>query len=274
MKGVPSAVPVGYADFLADLKQRIQTAQLRASLTVNRELILLYWGIGLEILQRQATEGWGSKVIERLARDLHAEFPEMKGFSRTNLLYMRAFAEIWPEESIVQQVVGQIPWGHNVRLLDLVKDPEERLWYARQTLTNGWSRNILVMQIEAGLYRRQGKAITNFDLTLPPPQSDLAQQITKDLYNFDPLTLGPAAHERDLERGLLEHLRDFLLELGVGFAFLGSQYRLQVGEEEFWLDLLFYHGKLRAYVIVELKTQPFRPEFWGYGKPDVMKRAA
>jgi predicted nuclease of restriction endonuclease-like (RecB) superfamily len=176
---------------------------------------------------------------------------------------MRAFAETWPEESIVQQVVGQIPWGHNVRLLDLVKDPDERLWYARQTIQNAWSRNALVMQIETGLYRRQGKAITNFDRTLPPPQSDLAQQITKDPYNFDFLTLGPAAHERDLERGFLEHLRDFLLELGVGFAFIGSQYRIQVGEEEFWLDLLFYHVKLRAYVVIDLKMQSFRPEFAG-----------
>ncbi len=187
----------------------------------------------------------------------------MKGLSRTNLLYMRAFAEGWPEESIVQQVVGQIPWGHNVRLLDLVKDKEERLWYVQQTMQNGWSRNVLIMQIETGLYRRQGKAITNFDRTLPPPQSDLAQQITKDPYQFDFLTLGPEAHERDLERGLLEHLRDFLLELGVGFAFLGSQYRIQVGGEEFWLDLLFYHVKLRAYIVIDLKMQAFRPEFAG-----------
>lgn len=263
MKELATALPAGYAELLADVKQRIQTAQLRASLAVNRELILLYWGIGREILRRQAAEGWGSKIIERLATDLHAAFPEMKGLSRTNLLYMRAFAETWPEEAIVQQLVGQIPWGHNVRLLDLVKDREERLWYAQQTIQNGWSRNVLVMQIETGLYRRQGKAITNFDRTLPPPQSDLAQQITKDPYNFDFLTLGPDAYERDLERGLLEHLRDFLLELGVGFAFLGSQYPIRVGDEDFWIDLLFYHVKLRAYVVVDLKTQPFRPEFAG-----------
>ena len=191
MKEIRAAVPAGYAEFLAELKQRIQTAQLRASLAVNRELVLLYWGIGRGILQRQANEGWGSKVIERLATDLRAEFPEMKGLSRTNLLYMRAFAETWPEKSIVQQVVGQIPWGHNLRLLDLVKDPDERLWYARQTIQNGWSRNVLAIQIETGLYHRHGKAITNFDRTLPPPQSDLAQQITKDPYNFDFLTLGP-----------------------------------------------------------------------------------
>jgi predicted nuclease of restriction endonuclease-like (RecB) superfamily len=187
----------------------------------------------------------------------------MQGLSPRNLGYMKAFAEAWPEEQILQQVVAKLPWGHNVRLLEQVKDPAERLWYAEQTLANGWSRNILVMQIEAALYRREGKAITNFDRTLPPPQSDLAQQITKDPYNFDFLMLGPDAHERDLERGLLEHLRDFLLELGVGFAFIGSQYRIQVGEEEFLLDLLFYHVKLRAYVVIELKMQSFRPEFAG-----------
>ena len=219
------AVPAGYAEFLANLKQRIQATQLRASVAVNRELVLLYWGIGREILARQRGDGWGSRVIERLARDLRSAFPGMQGLSLRNLGYMKAFAEAWSDEQILQQVVAKLPWGHNVRLLDLVKGPEERLWYARQTLANGWSRNILVMQIEAGLYRRQGKALTNFDRTLPPPQSDLAQQITKDPYNFDFLTLGPEAHERDLERGLLNHLRDFLLELGVGFAFLGSQYR-------------------------------------------------
>jgi predicted nuclease of restriction endonuclease-like (RecB) superfamily len=263
MKKTQTAMPIGYADLLNDLKKRIRAAQLRASLAVNRELVSLYWAIGQEILSRQKREGWGSKIVDRLAKDLHVEFPDMKGFSRTNLLYMRAFAETWPDEAIVQQVVGQIPWGHNVRLLDLLEDPEERLWYAQQTIQNGWSRNVLVMQIEAGLFRRQGKAITNFGHTLPSPQSDLAQQITKDPYNFDFLTLGPEAHERDLERGLLTHLRDFLLELGIGFAFIGSQYRIQVGEEEFWLDLLFYHVKLRAYVVIDLKMQAFRPEFAG-----------
>ncbi len=179
MKKTHAVIPTGYADLLTDLKKRIQTAQLRASLAVNRELVSLYWTIGREVLSRQKKEGWGSKIIDRLAKDLHAEFPELKGFSRTNLLYMRAFAETWPDEVIVQRVVGQIPWGHNVRLLDLVKNPDERLWYAHQTIQNGWSRNVLVMQIEARLYRRQGKAITNFDRTLPSPQSDLAQQITK-----------------------------------------------------------------------------------------------
>jgi predicted nuclease of restriction endonuclease-like (RecB) superfamily len=252
-----------YQDLLARLKSQIRTAQVRAAVAVNQELVLLYWGIGKEILQRQASEGWGSKVVDRLAQDLHSEFPDIKGLSRTNLLYMRAFAETWPDESIVQQVVGRIPWGHNVRLLDLVKSPEERVWYVEQTIQNGWSRNILVMQIEGGLYRRQGKAITNFQATLPQPQSDLAQQLIKDPYNFDFLTLTTEAQERDLERELLAHLRQFLIELGVGFAFVGSQVPLEVGGEDFKIDLLFYHLKLRCFVVIDLKMKPFKPEYAG-----------
>jgi predicted nuclease of restriction endonuclease-like (RecB) superfamily len=252
-----------YQDLLAHLKSQIRTAQVRAALAVNRELVLLYWKIGKEILVRQEQEGWGTKVIERLATDLHAEFPEMKGLSRTNLLYMRGFAENWPEESIVQQLVGQIPWGHNVRLLELVKNPDERLWYVQQTIQNGCRRNVLVMQIEGGLYRRQGKATNNFQGTLPSPQSDLAQQLIKDPYNFDFLTLASEAQERDLERGLLTHLRQFLIEMGTGFAFVGSQVPLEVGGEDFRLDLLFYHLKLRCFVVIDLKMTPFKPEYAG-----------
>jgi predicted nuclease of restriction endonuclease-like (RecB) superfamily len=255
--------PDSYGRFLADLKGRIRTAQLRASLAVNRELVLLYWQIGRDILDRQERENWGAKVIDRLAVDLKRAFPEMKGFSPRNLKYMRAFAEAWPDEAIVQQVVAQIPWGHNVRLLDLVKVPDDRIWYAKATMEHGWSRNVLILQIESGRLQRQGKAIANFDRTLPEPQSDLARDITKDPYNFDFLTLGDDAHERDLERGLLEHLRQFLLELGVGFAFVGSQHRLAVGGEEFYVDLLFYHLKLRAYVVIDLKMKSFAPEFAG-----------
>jgi predicted nuclease of restriction endonuclease-like (RecB) superfamily len=249
-----------YQDLLARLKSQIQTAQVRAALAVNQELVLLYWQIGKEILTRQQVEGWGSKVIERLASDLHLEFPDMRGLSPRNLKYMRAFAEAWP---IVQQAVAQLPWGHNVRLLDLVKSAEERLWYAAQAIQNGWSRNILVLQIESGLFRRQGKAITNFQMTMPSPQSDLAQQILKDPYNFDFLTLAKAAQERDLEHGLLAHLRQFLIELGVGFAFVGSQVPLEVGGEDFKLDLLFYHLKLRCFVVIDLKMGAFKPEYAG-----------
>ena len=226
---------MSYQDLLARLKSQIRTAQVRAAMAVNQELVLLYWGIGKEILSRQSEEGWGTKVIERLAHDLHVEFPDMRGLSPRNLKYMRAFAEAWP---IVQQPVAQLPWGHNVRLLDNVKDSGERLWYAEQPIQNGWSRNVLVLQIESVLYRRQGKALTNFQTTLPKPQSDLAQQLIKDPYNFDFLTLTSEAQERDLERGLLEHLRQFLIELGTGFAFVGSQVPLEVGGEDFKLDLL------------------------------------
>lgn len=175
-------VPIGYKELLEDLKNRIRTTQLRAGLAVNRELVFLYWDIGRQILQRQHKEGWGTKVIDRLALDLNREFPEMRGFSRRNLKYMRAFAEAYPDEQFVQEVLAQITWYHNITILDKVKDPNERLWYINQTIQHGWSRNILVHQIENGLYRRQGRAITNFEHTLPSPQSELAQQILKDPY--------------------------------------------------------------------------------------------
>ena len=187
----------------------------------------------------------------------------MQGFSPRNLKYMRALAEAWPDEAIVQQAAAQLPWFHNCVLLDKVKGRAERLWYIGQAIQNGWSRNVLVMQIESGLFRRQGKAITNFQTTLPAPQSDLARQILKDPYNFDFLTLTEEAHERDLEQALLAHLRQFLVELGVGFAFVGNQFPLDVGGEDFKLDLLFYHLKLRCFVIIDLKTGPFKPEYAG-----------
>jgi len=258
-----SVTPAGYAEFLAELKRRIHTAQLRASLAVNRELIVLYWQIGRDILARQSQEHWGAKVIDRLAADLKRAFPDIRGFSPRNLKYMRAFAEAWPGAKFVQQVAAQIPWFHHCVLLEKVKSPSDREWYLRATIHHGWSRNVLTHQIELGLMERQGRAVTNFRQSLPSPQSDLAQQITKDPYAFDFLTLGDEAHERDLERGLLQHLRKFLLELGVGFAFVGSQYRLQVGEREFYIDLLFYHLKLRAYVVIDLKVGAYEPEYAG-----------
>jgi len=256
-------LPTGYAELLESLKVRIRQAQIRAALAVNRELVLLYWHIGKEILQRQQQEGWGAKVIERLAQDLSREFPDMKGFSPRNLKYMRAFVDAWPDEQIVQQAAAQIPWFHNVVLLEKVKDPAERLWYMQQTIEHGWSRNVLVHQIENNLYERQGKAITNFQRTLPAPQSDLARSLLKDPYVFDFLTLGPETQERDLERALLNHLRDFLLEMGKGFAFVGSQYRLVVGGDEFYVDLLFYQLRLRCYVVIEFKVGEFKPEYAG-----------
>jgi predicted nuclease of restriction endonuclease-like (RecB) superfamily len=232
-------------------------------LSVNRELVLLYWSIGRDILSRQKSEGWGSKVIDRLAVDLGRAFPEMTGLSARNLKYMRAFAEAWPDLEFVQQVVALLPWGHNVRLLDAVKEGAERAWYARQAIENGWSRNVLIHQIESGLFARQGGALTNFTRTLPAEQSELAQQILKDPYSFDFLSIGPELVERDLERGLIEHLRLLILELGKGFAFVGSQYHLEVAGQDYYLDLLFYHLRLRCFVVIELKIEEFKPEFAG-----------
>jgi predicted nuclease of restriction endonuclease-like (RecB) superfamily len=252
-----------HPSLLAELKERIRTARLKAAIAVNRELILLYWSIGRDILTRQTKEGWGTRVIDRLAADLRRDFPEMTGLSPRNLKYMRAFAEAFPDEVIVQQLVAQLPWGHNVKLIEALKDPEERLWYARQTVEHGWSRNVLAHQIESGLHRRQGKALTNFARTLPAPQSDLAQELIKDPYSFDFLALGPAISERELEQGLLEHLRSLILELGKGFAFVGSQHHLEVGGQDYYLDLLFYHLRLRCFVVVELKIEEFKPEFAG-----------
>jgi predicted nuclease of restriction endonuclease-like (RecB) superfamily len=202
-------------------------------------------------------------VIDRLAADLRSAFPEMSGFSPRNLKYMRAFAEAWPDEDFVQQVAAQLPWFHNGTILAKLKNLAERIWYAQQTIENGWSRNILIHQIESNLFHRKGKAITNFDRTLPAPQSELAQQIIKDPYNFDFLSLGSEAKERDLERGLIAQLQKFLLELGVGFAFVGSQYPLEVDGEDFFIDLLFYHLKLRCFVVIDLKMDQFRPEYAG-----------
>jgi predicted nuclease of restriction endonuclease-like (RecB) superfamily len=256
-------IPLGYPVLLETLKTRIGEARVRAALAVNSELVLLYWSIGREILERQNSEGWGAKVIDRLAKDLQTAFPDQKGFSPRNIKYMRAFADTYPDLPIVQQVAAQLPWFHNCVLMDKVKDSTEREWYARAAIQNGWSRNVLVHQIESRLYHRQGNAVTNFERTLPAPQSDLAAQILKDPYNFDFLTLGDAAHERDLERALTTHIRDFLLELGAGFAFVGSQHHLEVAGEDFYLDLLFYHLELRAFVVIDLKMGDFKPEYAG-----------
>jgi predicted nuclease of restriction endonuclease-like (RecB) superfamily len=253
----------GYQILLRELKERIRTARLRAALAVNEELVLLYWGIGREILARQAVEGWGSRVIDRLSADLRRDFPDMTGLSPRNLKYMRTFAEAIPDREFVQQVVARLPWGHVVRLLETAKDATSREWYARQAIENGWSRNVLVHQIEGNLYERQGKALTNFSRTLPPAQSELAQQLIKDPYSFDFLTFGADVLERDLERGLLEHLRLLILELGKGFAFVGSQYHLSIADQDFYLDLLFYHLRLRCFVVIDLKIEEFKPEFAG-----------
>ncbi len=260
---IPLVSSDAYNAFLSDLKERIRSAQIKAALAVNHELIVLYWQLGREILQREKTEGWGSKVITRLSKDLKREFPDTKGFSPRNLRYMRALAEAYSDEAIVLRVIAQIPWGHNQSLINKLKDQKQRLWYAQQTMQYGWSRNILEMQIESNLLGRQGEAATNFDRTLPPKDSDLSNHLLKDPYNFGFLKLEQASQERDLERALVSHIREFLLELGVGFAFVGSQYRLEVDGNEFFIDLLFYHLKLRRYVVIDLKTTDFKPEFAG-----------
>jgi predicted nuclease of restriction endonuclease-like (RecB) superfamily len=255
--------PADYADWLADVKDRVVAARQRAALAANAELIQLYWQIGRDILERQARQGWGSKVIERLARDLREAFPEMKGFSTRNLIYMRSFAEAWSDSAFVQQAVAQLPWGHNVLLLTRLKDPSQRLRYAEQARTEGWSRATLELHIRNRLHERQGQAVTNFDIRLPAPHSGLVHETLKDPYLFDFLGLGDDAHEREIENALVRHITRFLLELGSGFAFIGSQFRLEVDGDEFFVDLLFYHTRLKCYVVVELKATAFKPEHAG-----------
>jgi predicted nuclease of restriction endonuclease-like (RecB) superfamily len=311
------AVPASYAALLTEIKDRVRSAQLRAHLAVNRELVLLYWQIGRDIVSRQKLEGWGKSVIERLAADIQREFPGIEGFSTRNIWRMRAFylayaqlaeflsqpvTELLPEPlaetasetgsarilpqpvaelespgsasaptEILPQAVAEPPplevaaisWAHNVILLEKLSDTATRLWYARQAAQHGWSRNVLAIQIDSALHERQGKAVTNFAQTLPPPQSDLAQQITKDPYLFDFLNLRDDANERAVEMGLLEHVEKFLLELGAGFALVGRQVHLEVGGQDFYLDLLFYHLHLRCFLVVDLKARDFTPEAAG-----------
>jgi len=276
VKQAVSQLPANYGEFLEELKVRIRTAQSRATLAVNRELIRLYWEVGRRIVARQQEEPWGRSVIERLAVDVQREFPGLKGFSPSNFWRMRAFYLAYSAsgpflaqpvremgELDVPPAIAVLPWGHNVVLLEKLKDPKQQLWYAGQAVEHGWSRAMLVHQIESDLYRRQGRALTNFDRVLPPAQSDLARETLKDPYIFDFLSLGEEAQERDLERALLLKLRDFLLELGSGFALVGSQYHLEIDGQDFYLDLLFYHLRLRCYVVIELKVRELQPEHAG-----------
>ncbi len=321
-----SALPSSYLSWLSDLKARIRAAQIKAAVAVNAELVLLYWQMGERIAAMQAKEGWGAGVIPRLAADLHAEFPEMKGFSERNIGRMIRFfqeypalfpilpqavaklpdtefvqqpaallqpaVETFPRKSIVPQALAQsaedeilqqagakltpddliailpqlaakLPWGHHVLLMEKVKDLLTRVWYMQRAIEHGWSRAVLTVQIETKAHQRMGKAQTNFARTLPPPQSDLARQVLKDPYTFDFLTIAADARERELEQGLVEHIQKFLLELGVGFAFVGRQVHLEVAGEDYYLDLLFYHLKLRCFVVIDLKMEPFKPEFAG-----------
>ncbi len=256
-------LPVGYAGFLAELKSRVDRERLRVVIQANASLVLLYWDIGTSILMRQAEQRWGVKVIDRLSSDLRVAFPDMRGFSTRNLKYMRAFAAAWPDNSIVQAVLAQLTWYHNIALIERIHDPAARVWYARQAIEHGWSRNVLAMQIERGVHVRRARAVTNFDTTLPPGDSDLASDVFKDPYLFDFLGSIDLRREREVERALVDHVQQFLLELGAGFAFVGRQVHLEIEGEDSYIDLLFYHLKLRCFVVVELKTVPFEPEFAG-----------
>ena len=249
-----------YKDFLNSIKAKVRNAQIRASLAVNEQLLRLYWSIGKDILAKQALLCWGSGVIDQLSADLTSHFPGQRGFSPRNLRAIRRFAETWPEESIWQQPVAKLPWSHNLILIEKLKSNSERLWYAEQSVLSGWSRSVLVHQIESGLIERQGKAPNNFSSTLPSTESDLAVAMLKDPLNLSFLEMTEFAHERHLERALVDNIKKFLIALGAGFAFMGEQVRVEVGEQEFYTDLIFYHTKLHCYVVIDLKTGEFTPE--------------
>jgi predicted nuclease of restriction endonuclease-like (RecB) superfamily len=256
-------LPTDYAEWLGNLKQRIRGARQKAVLSANQEQIRLYHDIGREILLRQDQQGWGAKVIDQISVDLRAAFPDMKGFSSRNLKYMSYFAKMCPNGKIGQQPTAQLPWFHLVTLLTKVSDPSEREWYAQQAVEQSWPRVTLEVQIKNKLHIRQGAAVTNFAERLASQHAGLATEILKDPYHFDFLGLGDEAHEKDIEGALIRHITRFLLELGAGFAFLGRQFRLEVEGDEFFIDLLFYHTRLKCYVVVELKATPFKPEHAG-----------
>jgi predicted nuclease of restriction endonuclease-like (RecB) superfamily len=259
MPNTQELVPSSYGATLKAIKQRVQRERLHAVLAANSAMVLLYWDIGRLILERQTQEGWGAKVIDRLARDLQKSFPALQGFSSRNLLFMRRFAEEFPDAAIVKQVASQLPWWHLVRLIQSVKAPKAREWYMREAIRQGWSRSVLEMQLLGNAYERQGKAVTNFASVLPHAESRTAAEVFKDPYLFDFLGNADLNRERQIEQALVDHIQRFMLELGSGFAFVGRQVHLPVGDEDFFLDLLFYHLKLRCYVVIELKAVPFDP---------------
>lgn len=258
-----SPVPAGYSELLSTLKAEVRRARLRSQRIVNTQLLTLYWTIGNAILEQQSVQGWGARVIDRLADDLRAEFPDMRGLGRSNVHYMRAMADAWPRQAIVQQAVGQLPGGHVTLLLDKLSDRGERDWYAARAAENGWTRNVLLNQIMSRLHERAGTAPSNFDARLPGTDSALAQQLTKDPYVFDFLGLADKAAERDIERALMNRLQRTLLEFGRGFAFVGRQVHFDVDGEDFFVDLLLFHLEQLRYVVVELKIGRFRPEYTG-----------
>jgi predicted nuclease of restriction endonuclease-like (RecB) superfamily len=253
-----------YNELLTAIKARIREAQIKAALSANSAMLMMYWDIGRIIDERQQKEGWGSAVIPRLSQDIHNELPEIKGFSVRNLQRMIKFYKEYPSpDKKMPQAVAQLPWGHNILLIEKVKDTDTRFWYMQEALREGWSRDTLAMMIKNDLYKRKGEAVTNFELQLPEIQSDLASQTLKDPYIFDFLTLEEPFHERELETELVKHLEEFLIELGQGFAFVGRQYHLDIGGKDFYIDLLFYHLRLRCFVVIDLKKGEFKPEYAG-----------
>ena len=247
-----------YKLLLENVKQEVLNTQYKAIYAVNKELMFMYWHIGKIILENNQ---WGNKFIDNLSMDLKMEFPEVKGFSIRNLKYMRKFAEEYPDFKFVQEVLAQITWYHNIILMDKIDDIEERKWYIKEIVQNGWSSNMLKMQIDGKVYERQALAekITNFDLTLPSVQSDLATQTMKDPYIFDFISIKGKVKELEIENAMINKIKDVLIELGKGFAFVGSEYKLEVGGKEYFIDLLFYHLKLKCYIVVELKAREFEP---------------
>ena len=272
-----------YSTWLTEIKSKVRAAQIKAVTRVNIELLNLYWELGADLVARQANSQWGDGFLLQLSKDLAAEFPEMKGFSNSNLKFIKQWYSFYSQASLksqqlvsqiagqppthsMQQIVAQItqiPWGHNIVIISKCKQLDEALYYVQSTLSHNWSRNVLVHQIESRLYQREGKSTNNFALTLPKPQSDLARQTLKDPYIFDFLSMTSEYDERDLEKALVNHVTQFLLELGAGFAYIGRQVRLEVGESEFFIDLLFYHTRLHCYIVAELKTGKFEPEHAG-----------
>jgi predicted nuclease of restriction endonuclease-like (RecB) superfamily len=264
-----------YKDWLAEVKVRVRHAQIKAAVKVSTELLDLYWWLGGDIVEKQKKSKWGDGLLSQLSKDLMVEFPDMKGFSVRNLKYVRQWYLFYGKRDVIGQQpvaqlakqavsqIKQIPWGQNIAIVSKSKDINEASFYVQKTMLHNWSRSVLVHQMESGLYKREGKATSNFSLTLPKPQSDLAQETLKDPYMFDFLTMTADYNERDLEKGLIEHLTKFLLELGAGFAFIGRQVHIQVGNQEFFIDLLFYHTRLHCYVVIELKTRDFEPGYAG-----------
>lgn len=253
-----------YKAFIQDIKRRIQSAQIKAAVSVNQGLLQLYWDLAEQIIAKQKVSSWGDGFLAQMSRDLQLEFPDMKGFSKRNLELMRQWYQFWAKEGVIaQQLVSQIPWGHNILVMSQCKDVKEALFYVQKTIQNNWSRAVLTHQIESRLFQRGGKSITNFQATLPEARSDLAREIIKDPYQFDFLTLREKHDEKELEEALMNHVTKFLLELGAGFSYVGRQHKLEIEGDEFFIDLLFYHTRLHCYVVIELKVGKFKPEYAG-----------